>query len=118
MAASVAEGDGNASHTSLAAEVLQISNLLAQQASDKDGGSYKFSMNDLADGGSDESFELNRDDALQLIGLCAQLQRVRSSTTRAEFPDFAHGPPCGGRNGPPALWCVAAKEPGTHTARK
>jgi len=69
MAASVAEGDGNASHTSLAAEVLQISNLLAQQASDKDGGSYKFSMNDLADGGSDESFELNRDDALQLIGV-------------------------------------------------
>jgi len=76
----VTEGDAS-TNSNLAAEVLQISNLLAQQASDKTGGSYKFSINDFADGG-DESFELNRDDALQLIGV---LNSKESDIARREL---------------------------------
>lgn len=73
--ASVGEGTAEVSHSGLASEVLQISNLLAQQSSNKSGGSYKFSMNDFEDGDSNESFELNRDDALQLIGVLNSRER-------------------------------------------
>lgn len=70
---------------------------------------YKFSINDLAEGG-EECFELNRDDALELIGAslsllfvaswrCPELAGVRHRTEGAQFLDLAHGPACDRRWG-------------------
>lgn len=64
-----ARGAG-AEESTLAAEVLQVSGLLAQEGAAKDGGLYTFAVDGLgpSDGGSGR-FELARDDTLHLIGL-------------------------------------------------
>eukprot|EP00931_Biecheleriopsis_adriatica_P020313 TRINITY_DN13619_c0_g1_i1.p1 TRINITY_DN13619_c0_g1~~TRINITY_DN13619_c0_g1_i1.p1 ORF type:complete len:1061 (+),score=272.69 TRINITY_DN13619_c0_g1_i1:85-3267(+) len=55
--------------SSLAAEVLQMQGLLAQEGSAKDGGMYTFPLNDVEEDDGSHCFILNRDDTLQLIGL-------------------------------------------------
>ncbi|CAE8604922.1 unnamed protein product, partial [Polarella glacialis] len=53
----------------LAAEVLQVSGLIAQDGAARDGAQYQFPVMDMANGAGSEHFALSRDDTLQLIGL-------------------------------------------------
>eukprot|EP00930_Biecheleria_cincta_P016171 TRINITY_DN13253_c0_g1_i2.p1 TRINITY_DN13253_c0_g1~~TRINITY_DN13253_c0_g1_i2.p1 ORF type:complete len:1120 (+),score=237.77 TRINITY_DN13253_c0_g1_i2:39-3362(+) len=61
-------GQGSMSST-LAAEVLQMSGLLAQDGSAKEGGWYTFPVMDVGECERNSYFELNREDTLHLIGL-------------------------------------------------
>lgn len=54
-------------NSTLAAEVLRLSGLLAQEQGAKEGGQYSFPADD--DEGQGGSFVLSRDDTLQIIGL-------------------------------------------------
>jgi len=55
---------------SLATEVLPLSNLIAQQGADNEGGSYyTFPVEDAYEVEDGEVFELNRDDTFRLIGV-------------------------------------------------
>mmetsp|Transcript_128161 Transcript_128161/g.221124 ORF Transcript_128161/g.221124 Transcript_128161/m.221124 type:complete len:1527 (+) Transcript_128161:154-4734(+) len=71
MSASMATGamtGADGEESSLAAEVLQLSNILAQEGSANQGAPYCFPVEDLGGSGGGR-FELSRDDTLHLIGL-------------------------------------------------